>query len=107
VENKNGSVQETNGALLVKVIDCIKLSISDDKLPLVEKIIKRHIDEFITDDAMSDKEKLKKSIGTLVNKTLSTIEALPLTDVQYTAVRKLILNEIYGCQNYLLNAIGG
>jgi hypothetical protein len=49
---------------------------------------------------------IKGKFSNYVNKTLSTIEALGLTQGQYKAVRKLVLNEIYGCQKLHFKSLG-
>lgn len=87
--------------LKIKIMDCVNLSdVSYERLQSTNSIVTRHVSELI-DRKFENSTELNDAISTLVNRVLSTVEALGVPEAQYKAMRKLILNEIYGCKTLL------
>jgi len=97
-------MEATYKSILVnRIMECIELSVTSDKLSNVKTLIDRHaedLDQSIKN--VSDIDVIKGKFSNFINRTLSTIEALGLVESQYKAIRKLILTEINGCLDMIM-----
>lgn len=92
--------------LVNRIVECVDLSISEDKVDSVRNLLERHAKDLLIQIKDSkDKDVVKSKFSNFINKSLSTIEALGLSDSQYKAVRKLVLSEINGCQEVVLRSL--
>ena len=86
-----------------RLMECMALSVELEKIESVDNLFSRHISELLQMIKDSqDADLIKSKFSSFVNKILSTIEALGLSDMQYKAVRKLVLSEIYNCLDLVL-----
>ena len=99
-------MEEYLKVLTERIIECITLCIPEDKMPSVENLMNRHISELSQSikDTVTE-ELLLVKFSRFINKVLSTVEAVGLSQSQWRAVRKLLLQEIYGCQELILKTI--
>jgi len=84
-----------------RVNQCIGLSVTGDKYEKSKELIHRAVGDLLRINFVDGKEVIV-NFSKFVNKSLSTVEILGLNEQQYRAARKLILNEIYGCRDYVL-----
>jgi hypothetical protein len=90
--------------LIKRLMSCIKLSVTEDKIEPIRTLIERHAAELL--ELIKDSKDvgfIKSKFSNFINKTLSTIEAIDLGDTKYKAVRKLVLSEIHGCLDMIVN----
>jgi hypothetical protein len=93
--------------LVQRLIECMSLSVPNDKLEQVSTLIQRHAAELLEQvKSSSDAAFIKSKFSNFINKTLSTIEAINLGDTQYKALRKLVLSEIHGCLDMVITNLG-
>lgn len=86
-----------------RLMECMALSVELEKIESIDNLFSRHISELLQMIKDSqDADLIKSKFSSFVNKILSTIEALGLSDMQYKAVRKLVLSEIYNCLDLVL-----
>ena len=91
---------------VIKVLEdrigqCIDLSTPKEKADSAKELINRSATDLLRVEFRNPNH-AKKNFSNFVNKSLSTIEVIGLTDMQYKAARKLILSEIYDCLNYIV-----
>ena len=99
-------IEEYLDLLSKRIVECISLSMSKDKVVYAENLLGRQMSELKAQISISDSDEIvKKKFSNFVNKVLSILEASDLNDKQYKAIRKLILGEIYGAQNLILGLI--
>jgi hypothetical protein len=87
-----------------RINQCIKLSVPEDKYKSAKEMIGRSADDLLRVE-FANEEHATKNFKNFVNKSLSTIEVLGLTDMQYKAARKLIQNEIYNALKYVVDGM--
>jgi len=92
--------------LVERLEECIKLSVPEDKASQMFNLIERHKDELYQLISSSvDAAFIKSKFSNFINKVLSTIETIDLSETQYKALRKLVLSEIHGCLDLILGTI--
>ncbi len=87
-----------------RINQCIELSVAKDKSDGAKELIHRAVNDLLR-VKFENKLKDKNNFNHFVNKSLSTVEVLGLTDTQYKAMRKLILAEIYGALDYVIEGM--
>ena len=92
--------------LVKRLKECVELSIPSDKIDSVNNLIERHAAELLvaTKDSL-DAEFVRSKFSNFINKSLSTVEALGLNELQYKAIRKLVLSEINGCLDMIVKRL--
>ncbi len=92
--------------LRARIIDLVELSVNGSKADSFKNLMERHSGEFIEVTKTSDNRDLIRSkFSNFINRTLSTVEALGLEEKQYKAIRKLILNEMNGCLDVIIQSV--
>ena len=85
--------------LVDRIKECLSLSTSDDKLNTTANLISRYAAD-LRDNVNAngaDEDTIKRYFNNFVNRALSSVEAIGMSETQYKAIRKLMLSEIYGC----------
>lgn len=83
-----------------RINQCIELSVPKEKADSAKELIHRAVNDLLRVE-LKNKIQAKNNFNHFVNKSLSTVEVLGLSDMQYKAARKLILGEIYACLEYV------
>lgn len=86
-----------------RIIDIVSLIIPAEKIEITTNLFIRYTSEL--SEAIGEPksaEEIEGKFKPFINNVLSIIETLGLSESQFKAVRKLILNEIYNCQKMLM-----
>jgi hypothetical protein len=103
MEKYKESLENRMNLLVKRIVECVDLSIPEDRIDRISAFISRHSRDLICEIMETDdKEFIQSKFSNFINKSLSTIEALGLKPEQYRAVRKLVLSEINGCKEVVL-----
>lgn len=85
--------------LVDRIKECLSLSTANEKLNTTINLISRYASD-LRDNVEannSDENTIRILFNNFVNRALSSVEAIGMSETQYKAIRKLILSEIYGC----------
>lgn len=92
--------------LVDRLNENLSLSVDGNKLATTMSVITRFADELkqnVNKDE-NNENATKKYFSNFVNRALSSVEALGLSDMQYKAIRKMMLSDIYGCRDAILSS---
>ena len=89
--------------LEIRLLQCIGLMENKKE---AKDIVSRLVSDL--DDVLAksnDGKYVQKEFSHFVSKVLSVVEAMDLPEMQYTAIRRLMLKEIYDCENEYLRSL--